>query len=54
MHSFDCHGNPYDKTAKSMHPVINKTIPTRAKKMRKKVAIITRLFQVAVLVRRIH
>ena len=54
MHNFDCHGNPYDNTAKSRQPVINKIIPTRAKKIRKKVAIITRLFHFAVLVRRIH
>lgn len=53
MHSLDCHDNPYDNTAKSMLPVTNKTMPASAKKIKKKVAIITRLFQVAVLVRRI-
>ena len=53
MHSLDCHDNPYDSTAKSILPVINKTIPTKAKKIKKKEVIITRLFQVALLVRRI-
>lgn len=53
IHNFACQGNPYDNTAKSRQPVINKIIPTKAKKIRKKVAIITRLFHLAVLVRRI-
>ena len=53
MHNFDCHDNPYDSTAKSMLPVINKTIPNKARKIRKKEAIITRLFQVARFVWRI-
>ena len=50
MHSFACHDNPYDNTAKSMLPVISKTMPTKARKIKKKEVIITRLFQVALLV----